>query len=121
MDVRKRWVVSKIALISLAGALSLAAVPYIAANAQSTADTNKEVALPGWQIQFENINPAIRASKTKTPAIASGNKTILRASRGNAAVPFRFGYLALYLERHRRCRRALVLGRAGRDRRPRMI
>ncbi|MCZ6590227.1 MAG: DUF4437 domain-containing protein [Alphaproteobacteria bacterium] len=60
MDVRKKWAVSKVALISLAGALSLAAVPYIAANAQSTADTNKEVALPGWQIQFENINPAIK-------------------------------------------------------------
>ena len=60
MDVGKKWLGSKIALLSITGALSLAAMPFIAANAQSTTDTSKEVALPGWQMQFENINPAIK-------------------------------------------------------------
>lgn len=60
MEVRNKRPGGKVALIALAGALSLASVPFIVANAQSTTDTTKEVALPGWQIQFENINPAIK-------------------------------------------------------------
>lgn len=62
MDVLKKLAGPKIALVALAGALALASAPFIAANAQSTTDTTKEVALPGWQMKFENINPAIKMS-----------------------------------------------------------
>ena len=60
MELRKKLLNSKIALSSIVGAVTLAAVPLIAANAQSTTDTSMEVALPQSQIQFENINPAIK-------------------------------------------------------------
>ena len=60
MELWKNLLNSKIALSSIVGAVTLAAVPLIAANAQSTTDTSMEVALPQSQIQFENINPAIK-------------------------------------------------------------
>lgn len=45
---------------ALLGGLALAVLPGCAAQAQQAFDPNREVARPGWQMQFENINPAIK-------------------------------------------------------------
>ncbi len=42
------------------GALALAVLPSCAAQAGSEIDTQREVVLPGWQLEFQNINPAIK-------------------------------------------------------------
>ena len=60
MHIRNRWLGRKITLVSLGSALGLASASFIAANAQSTTDSAKEIALPGWQVQIESINPAIK-------------------------------------------------------------
>ena len=51
---------SRTALSAVVGALALAVLPGCAAQAGSEFDPQKDVALPGWQLDFQNINPAIK-------------------------------------------------------------
>lgn len=47
-------------IAALLGAIALAVLPGCAAQAGSEFDAKKDVALPGWQLDFQNINPAIK-------------------------------------------------------------
>ena len=48
------------AMLAAAGTFSLAVLPGCAAQAGSEFDPNKETVLPGWQAEYQNINPAIK-------------------------------------------------------------
>ncbi len=47
-------------LLAVASAFALALLSGCAAQAGTEFDTGKDVVLPGWQLEFQNINPAIK-------------------------------------------------------------
>lgn len=47
-------------LLTVASAFALALLSGCAVQAGTEFDTGKDVALPGWQLEFQNINPAIK-------------------------------------------------------------